>query len=231
MATTSDDGFHEIQLNGKQLVFLFMAVTVVSVVIFLCGVLVGRGVATARGVAEPAPLEAVELEAPSEGLTAAAAGPGNAPATAREDLSYPGILGGGAQAPETLQEAVPPQSPVTESAAEVAPPARVTESAVEVAPPARPAPAPAAAPASAVAGEPAGSGFAIQVAALRDRTEADAVARRLSTLGYPAYVLPPAAGTPRVFRVRVGKYPERREAETVAARLEQEEQFKPWITR
>jgi hypothetical protein len=40
----SDDGFHEIQLNGKQLVFLFMAATVVAVVIFLCGVMVGRGV-------------------------------------------------------------------------------------------------------------------------------------------------------------------------------------------
>ena len=43
-----DDGFHEIQLNGKQLVFLFMAVTVVSVVIFLSGVLVGRGVRAER---------------------------------------------------------------------------------------------------------------------------------------------------------------------------------------
>ena len=41
---TPDEGFREIQLNGKQLVFLFMAATVVSVVIFLCGVLVGRGV-------------------------------------------------------------------------------------------------------------------------------------------------------------------------------------------
>ena len=37
-----DDAFHEIQLNGKQLVFLFMVATVVSVVIFLCGVFVGR---------------------------------------------------------------------------------------------------------------------------------------------------------------------------------------------
>ena len=42
--TTPDDGVREIHLSGKQLVFLFMAVTVVSVVIFLCGVLVGRGV-------------------------------------------------------------------------------------------------------------------------------------------------------------------------------------------
>ena len=45
-----DDGFHEIQLNGKQLVFLFMAATVVSVVIFLCGVLVGRGVRSAQDI-------------------------------------------------------------------------------------------------------------------------------------------------------------------------------------
>jgi hypothetical protein len=44
----SDEGFHEIQLNGKQLVFLFMAATVVSVVIFLLGVMVGRGVPTVR---------------------------------------------------------------------------------------------------------------------------------------------------------------------------------------
>ena len=41
---TQDDAFREIQLNGKQLVFLFMVATVVSVVIFLCGVFVGRGV-------------------------------------------------------------------------------------------------------------------------------------------------------------------------------------------
>ena len=46
----SDEGLHEIQLNGKQLVFLFMTATVVAVVIFLCGVMVGRGVPAQRGV-------------------------------------------------------------------------------------------------------------------------------------------------------------------------------------
>ena len=35
--------------NAKQLVFLFMAATVVAVVVFLCGVLVGRGVPSAVG--------------------------------------------------------------------------------------------------------------------------------------------------------------------------------------
>ena len=41
----------------------------------------------------------------------------------------------------------------------------------------------------------------------------------------------PQAGQPSMYRVRVGKFQERAEAEKVAGRLEREEQFKPWITR
>ena len=55
--TTDDDAFHEIQLNGKQLVFLVMAGTVVFVVIFLCGVLVGRGVRIERTALAAAGIE------------------------------------------------------------------------------------------------------------------------------------------------------------------------------
>jgi cell division protein FtsN len=41
----------------------------------------------------------------------------------------------------------------------------------------------------------------------------------------------PAPGSPAVYRVRVGKFKERREADEIAARLQKEEQFKPWIVR
>jgi cell division septation protein DedD len=71
----------------------------------------------------------------------------------------------------------------------------------------------------------------VQIAALNIRSEADAIAKRLSAKGYSAYVLNPAAGSPQIYRVRVGKFESRREAETIAARLEKEEQFKPWVTR
>ena len=73
----NDEGFREIQLNGKQLVFLFMAATVVSVVIFLCGVLVGRGV---RGGAESADAAAAEITADA-GCRAAFRGAPPAPST------------------------------------------------------------------------------------------------------------------------------------------------------
>jgi len=105
-----------------------------------------------------------------------------------------------------------------------------------LAPPPAAAPAPAPAPAQApvvdaARPEPAGQGFAVQIAALNVRSEADAIAKRLSSKGYAAYVLAPADGTPSVYRVRVGKFPTRREAESIAARLQKEEQFKPWVTR
>ena len=232
-----DEGFHEIQLNGKQLVFLFMAATVVSVVIFLCGVLVGRGVRSQLGgVADISPANSVAETTPTQPATLAPApAAGSDPTTvappppAADELSYFNRLEKPTPAAEQLKPA--PER--------VAPPAAAPAAAVTRTPP-HPAPAPAKepvrAPAAAPAGappssEPAGQGFAVQIAALNVRSEADAIARRLSSKGYAAYVLSPANGTPTVFRVRVGKFNTRREAETVAARLQKEEQFKPWVTR
>ncbi len=51
-------------------------------------------------------------------------------------------------------------------------------------------PAPAAVGTAATEGSP-GNGFAVQVAALNARGEADAIARRLSAKGYAAYVQVP----------------------------------------
>lgn len=215
--TTSDDTFREIQLNGKQLFFLFMAVVVVSVVIFLCGVLVGRGVR-----AEVVPIQAQSTPAPTDAV-APAPPPGSTPRTANEDLSYPNRL---ASREAPVEELRAPDAPARTAAPAAASRARDAEPAVVA-----PAPGAAASAASAGGTEPAGAGFAIQVAALRQRAEADSVVRGLTTKGYPAYVMTPDAGAPAVFRVRVGKFKDRHDAETVAARLQKEEQFKPWIVR
>jgi len=141
----TDDGFHEIQLSGKQLVFLFMATTVVSVVIFLCGVLVGRGV---RG------------EALSAGSTPTVAPPSPSSAPAQ-----PGI-------------------------------------------------------------------WAVQVVALTDRAAASAVVQRLSSKGYPAFLVTPQSGSAvQNYKVQVGRFEDRSQAELTAGRLKKEEQFQPWILR
>jgi cell division septation protein DedD len=226
-----DEGFHEIQLNGKQLVFLFMAATVVSVVIFLCGVLVGRGVRSQLGgVADNASVNSVAETTPTQPATPAPApAAGSDPTTvappppAADELSYFNRLEKQTAPVEQLKPAPDRAAAAVERAA---PPAPVKEPAPAREPARAPAPAPAAA-----SNEPAGQGFAVQIAALNVRSEADAIAKRLSSKGYAAYVLTPANGTPSVFRVRVGKFNTRREAETVAAKLQKEEQFKPWVTR
>ena len=239
-----DEGFHEIQLNGKQLVFLFMAATVVSVVIFLCGVLVGRGVRSQTGgVADNAPVTSVAETTPTQPATPPPAPPAGSDPTAAaappaaDELSYFNRLEKTNPPAEQLKpaperNAAPVEKPAPAPVVKEPPPVKAAAPApVKPAPPA-PAPAKVAAPApEASSGEPAGQGFAVQIAALNVRSEADAIAKRLSSKGYAAYVLAPANGTPSVFRVRVGKFGTRREAETMAAKLQKEEQFKPWVTR
>jgi cell division septation protein DedD len=240
-----DDGFHEIQLNGKQLVFLFMAATVVSVVIFLCGVLVGRGVrggATSTSTDDTSSAviaDATPQPAPPPAAAAVPAGsdPTSAapPATVDDSLSYFKRLGNS----NTKEDLKPVPPPAPERAVESAvstpratplpppPPAAVPKATAPAPKSVAVAPA-AAAPATAV---PAGDGYAIQVAALREAGEADTIAKRLVSKGYGAYVLTPPDGRPNVYRVRVGTFKTRREAEAIASKLQKEEQFKPWITR
>ena len=89
-------------------------------------------------------------------------------------------------------------------------------------------------PASAgQATDPAGPGFAVQVAAYPDRRDAESLVRQLIGKGYPAFVMDPVQGAPtKLFRVRVGKYPNRTVAEGVQARLVKTEQFtNAWIAR
>ncbi|HEX7087466.1 MAG TPA: SPOR domain-containing protein [Vicinamibacterales bacterium] len=215
----SDDGFHEIQLNGKQLVFLFMAATVVSVVIFLCGVMVGRGVRgqqtpvtemAAVGAADATPAEASTPDAPPAPVPA----PTDAPPEPVDDY-YRDLT---AEQPTDMKAAPAESRPKQpERASE---PAQARASAT-------PPPSADAQPPSAVTS----GGYAVQLVALSDRAEAESIVKRLVGKGYPAYVVNPVAGKPRIYRVQVGRFPERKEADRIAARLRAEEQFSPWVTR
>jgi hypothetical protein len=208
---TAEDGFHEIQLSGKQLVFLFMVVTFASVSIFLCGVMIGRGARAARG---EEPVDMAAATTPASQAPATESGPPAAeppaPAPETDELSYHKRLQGEGTPSETLKP--PPAGAPTAQ------------------PGATPAPEPAAPPA---AEETATSGaWVVQVVALRDREVATSLVQRLTGKGYPAFLVTTAAGSvPRMYKVQVGRYNDRRDAEDVKRRLEKEEQFKPLISR
>ena len=228
----ADEGFHEIQLSGKQLVFLFMATTVVSVVIFLCGVLVGRGVkGDTVNAAEPNPATQSSAATP----TPAEPPPTtiDPPATSSTGLSYSERLNTPKPVQEDLKPMPPEPRPAPAETRAADPPAK----AATEAPVAPPATKPAAAPApTGTASMPAPQSgrpgiWAVQVVALSDRGAANSVVQRLNGKGYPAFVLLPAANAVQHYKVQVGRYTDRSEAEQIRARLKKEEQFEPIIVR
>ncbi|MGE3511099.1 MAG: SPOR domain-containing protein [Vicinamibacterales bacterium] len=283
-----DDGFHEIQLNGKQLVFVFMATTVVLVVTFLCGVLVGRGVRAQRPevarVEEPPAVDQLKNAvdplkpptvnqredptkapppAPAEGgdgsseLASDTSGDATAAASADQAaraLARPAATGAAARAARA--EGTPQQQAGAAAKSPESKPAdRVARAPAVAAPRTAATPestdgetsrsirqaasptatdmvasktSPSAGAVAIPAPDDARRGWVVQVAATKTRGEADTIARRLTSKGYSAFVLSSSAN---VFRVRVGAYKSKRDADSVAARLRKEERVNPWVTR
>jgi cell division septation protein DedD len=212
-----DQNVREIQLGGKQLVFLFMASVVLAVAIFLLGISVGRGVGapaaeTATAAAgEPARPAPAEMPARTE--------------TTPKDNKYHDDL---------TDNSAPKAQPAPPD--ETAKPAATDSTSVPVTPaPATPAPqsavaapttsaAPAAKPSAASArGTTPTGGWYVQVAAFKSRENADRQVSRLKAKGYAATVL---ADPGSLFRVRIGPFQERTEANLTAERLQREDNIR-----
>jgi cell division protein FtsN len=71
--------------------------------------------------------------------------------------------------------------------------------------------------------DPSGKLVSLQLAALKSAREADRLARRLRSKGYPVYMISPGAGHgDQLIRVQVGPYSNNQEAVKVRARLEKD---------
>ena len=231
----SEPAFREIQLTKKQLVFLFMASVVLAAVVFLLGVSLGRKLPTGTQAAAsmtPAAEPPAEMPLPT-GLTKA-------------DQQFSRELGSGGPVPpetpvpppsatpaSTPQGTTPAATPAADDKAPTPPATTSTPAAApkpadtpaarpaaQAAPAASAKPAPAAAPAA-----PAGSWF-VQVNAFKSRENADAEVRKLKGQGHAAFVQPGGS----LFRVRVGPFGARAEADATQSKLRQAG-YKPSITR
>ena len=243
----SDEGFREIQLNGKQLIFLFMAVTVVLVVTFLFGVLVGRGVREGAATTEIASNEVV----PDPGHRAGGRQRRRPPSPARQ-LSVPSARGAAGRRAQLCRAPAPRHAsrrkPETGAGGSAAHPLRSFRSrsreerlrhrllASKPAPPhlrllrprlpcphlrRRPTDRPANVSAGSQPPRPRRPIRPVQALRcrwprIRDRRDADTLAKQLAAKGYPAFVMDPVKGTSTtLFRVRVGKYKTLKDAEGV----------------
>jgi cell division septation protein DedD len=127
-----------------------------------------------------------------------------------------------AAAPEPEAEAAPETSepPVSETPRQVAPERarKLAAAPPQPAPPKRPPPAAAAPKAS----------IAVQVGAFSERAAADRLRGRLDQAGFPAY-LSPGAVSGQPWRVRVGPYATRVEADQIASRLKRDQKLPTWV--
>lgn len=219
--------------GAKHIVFAGIAFTVVMVVAFAAGVVVGRDTPNRAGGAAGNPAPAAPPAPPR--LVIVGEPEGEPAADALDEVTYPDRLGTGGPPDETLRglplytASVAPRVPEpAEMPAEVLPDA-VTAAVAPSVDPAGAEPPDAAAPAMP---PPESDPFTVQVAALRAADAAEVFAGQLLAKGFPAYVVQPSPDGPvAMYRVRVGQYADRGEAERVLQRLELEEELTPWITR
>jgi DedD protein len=226
----ADDGFHEIQLGRKQLFFVFLAGTVLLILVFIIGVWVGRGVRKPEA----------EVAADVPAADAPVAGGSNQPTQVSPgELDYSKLLdaeGRSAVDKPAAKAAEPPTPPPDTS--DTTPVDLKTAAAPVPAAPATAAPkgdakgAEAVKPGAKPETKPAAkavSPFMLQVGAFAEKRAADALVANLSKKGFPATVVT-AANTPAPYKVRVGPYTDRDAADAASARLKKEG-FKPLVTR
>ncbi len=226
----TDDGFHEIQLSGKQLAFLVMMTLSGLVLTFLLGVQVGRGVRAERG---EDPVDAAPAASTASADTGAAAAPAEPPApTPETPLSYPERLSGTPPSETLKPQAEAPPPVQTRPAEPTPPPAPAAAETRATPPPAASTPPPAAAARAAATVPTSGrpGRWVVQVISLKNRAGAAEITQKLIAKGYPAFMLPPS-GAPTLYRVQIGKYGDRNEADRVARRLTREEGYKPEVKR
>ena len=216
MAEYDDGAYYEVQLNNKQLVFFFMAALAIAVVVFLCGVMVGRGVRDAT-------LAVAQNDIAAGTLPKATSTPRATTAAARPELDYTPRLESD-KVPKSLEpmRSTSPENSASPTAREVAPTPRASAAAAAAT---TPPPAPRRA---STLGADSGA-FTIQVVALKTEDAAQSLLSRLRGKNYRAYL--EVGSDAGLHRVRVGRFATRAEAETVAAKLRDEEKFRPYITQ
>jgi cell division protein FtsN len=198
-------------------------------VIFLCGVLVGRSVGPNPEAEQPIASSSPDAGVPNEPSSPPAATADVPPTPAEPPLTYDQRLRSETPKPESLKPQSEPREQTRPPQPEAQKPEQTKTTPAATPPPAAPPP-PAAAAADNVPTSGKPGTWYLQVIAVKSKPAAADIVRKLIAKGFPAYLENPRSGPP-LYRVRVGRYGSREEADRVARRLQKEAQFKSDIGR
>lgn len=221
MAESGERRPDEKGLSARYLVLVFLMGVAACAVFFSLGFLVGYNERPSRtvgsteqvtpsGVIPPTvnpPLETVQP-------TGKEATPANVSAPATPQEVTPSEAG---------KASKPLATPAAESGGEMGPSAAAKSGGTAT---------PASVPPQLPPGVEVGSAFTVQVAASRNQQDAEKLVKELKSRGYAVFVVTPefAHANDNLFRVQVGPFATREEAEKVRAKIAKEG-FKPFIRR
>jgi cell division septation protein DedD len=221
LSETQEPSYYEIALTNRQVLVAFVVLLACVLAAFFAGVWVGKGSPAAASAEvdspamEPTPIEGTpeELTFFGEGETSPPQGRPDLPELAENpnpDTTLAADLG--------LEPPPTPTPRATTPPAATAPPVAAATSAAAVAPPAaanRDDPAPLR------PGE-----MVIQVFSSRDEVQARRLTTRLRSAGFRAFLSPSG----EMFRVRIGPYTDRAQAQADADRAKHDFRVDTWIT-
>jgi len=190
---------YEFRMEGGRLALLGVGAGLVLVLTFLLGVLVGKALWGGRRTLPPLPQAQVESQSAPE----PASPPPPAEEPARPEYTFYEEL----KKPDPL---VPPPPVAAPAPRPVAPAA---SAAAPEAAPAAPRPAPPPAPPARAAARPPSAVFTVQVGSFQDRATATAMAREVGAQGVSAQVSEAFVAGRTWYRVQVGQFETRTEAE------------------
>ena len=199
---SDDQSFYEISLNTPHLVLAFLGAAVIGVTVFWLGVVIGRG------QTEPGLADQWQAAAPAEGSE-------EEPYESSVAVSEPALQ------PEALAE-----TPVAEEDPQAQPEAAQPSPAV--APRFEPADPVDEQRAPVVAESPVGlprpdaslpSGWIVQVRSTPDKPDADSLQSALAAAGFPAFVVSAEVSGVTYYRVRVGRYRSKGDADIIEVEL------------
>jgi DedD protein len=205
-----------------QMVLLGASFTFAALIIFVLGVFVGQGIESRKLVKKEEPLVKIPVKPGASESSAAPAPQAKNEITFNESLSKRGTA---LAAAEEKPRAVKPPEKVARAETKEAPaPVRASANPVEKSAPAPSAAKKPEAAANADAKDP-GQAWRAQVNALPEENSAKLIVDRLKNKGYNAYVTAVENRGKTWYRVNVGKFGSRDEAEKMAEVLRSKENF------
>jgi len=209
-----EPSYYEVALTNRQVLIAFVALLTCLVAAFFSGVWIGRG--------DPAAPRAASLEARAT----------PSPEPQLDQLSFfsgreAGARAGGTPELPPTQTPQPTRQPVAvpvPTAAATRPPSTPT-----AAPTATPTRVPTPAPTRAAAPAAQGTVF-VQVYSSTNGARAREIAGELRKAGFPVVLAEAPAGGGTTYRVRVGPYPSRDQAEQAASKLRKQHRLDTWVT-